>query len=511
MDLKILRQDISVNSEIFNQSAEQSIDLELTLPDYYPKICRILKCTALPRIASDSINGQTLSVEGNVYITIMYTTNEGEICSYEYVMPFSRGFECESDTVCSMASCCAKPEYINCRLVSENQIELHGAVGINAKILKKQSTVVVSDVDGGSVMLERGNAPATSPIGVAEKYMPVEEELELSAGQPSVNNIIRYDVRAVNKDCKIISGKIAVKGELQVFVLYCGEQVSTPQSLRTSIPYSQILEIDGINDDCDCECKTRVAQVDIKPRTSITGETRTLSLNAKLHFCATACCNNDIPVIYDAFSTKYDAKITKNDIVFEKIFKTVNDNFVCRKKIELNTGNVGTVIDMWCDPQVSYCRIENGEVKTGGMLNIGFLAYDSDNQPAYYEKPIDFDYTLQADGALNTMKCDTEVTLVKLSYTILNNTCVEVTAELSINSTIYSARRISVVSDVEINTDALKPRETDAALIIYYAQCGEKVWDIARRYNSSPEEIAEINTIDTAEITQNKTLLIPVK
>ena len=37
------------------------------------------------------------------------------------------------------------------------------------------------------------------------------------------------------------------------------------------------------------------------------------------------------------------------------------------------------------------------------------------------------------------------------------------------------------------------------------------VWDIARKYNSSPDEISEINSIEGNSICETKPLLIPIK
>ena len=45
MDFEVLRQAVCVNELIYEGSVEQSVDSDLTLPDYCPDILRILKCT----------------------------------------------------------------------------------------------------------------------------------------------------------------------------------------------------------------------------------------------------------------------------------------------------------------------------------------------------------------------------------------------------------------------------------------------------------------------------------
>ena len=43
MDFEVLRQAVCVNELIYEGSVEQSVDSDLTLPDYCPDILRILK------------------------------------------------------------------------------------------------------------------------------------------------------------------------------------------------------------------------------------------------------------------------------------------------------------------------------------------------------------------------------------------------------------------------------------------------------------------------------------
>ncbi len=43
MDINVTRQAVCINEVIFDQSAEQAIDTDFSLPDYCPDIVRLLK------------------------------------------------------------------------------------------------------------------------------------------------------------------------------------------------------------------------------------------------------------------------------------------------------------------------------------------------------------------------------------------------------------------------------------------------------------------------------------
>ncbi len=72
MEEKIIKTNVLVNDVLFNETAEQPIDVDFSLPDFCPDISKILKCRAVSRISSKSINGKNITVDGCVCITVLY-------------------------------------------------------------------------------------------------------------------------------------------------------------------------------------------------------------------------------------------------------------------------------------------------------------------------------------------------------------------------------------------------------------------------------------------------------
>ncbi len=68
-----LRTEVLQGTEVvFDGCQEQPVDLTLSLPDYCPDIQRILKCQIYPCITSKSIVGDSLEVNGNTMLRILY-------------------------------------------------------------------------------------------------------------------------------------------------------------------------------------------------------------------------------------------------------------------------------------------------------------------------------------------------------------------------------------------------------------------------------------------------------
>ncbi len=509
MEQKCLKTNIYVNDTVFSDSAEQPIDLDFTLPDYCPDISKIFKCQAVPRISSKGINGNNITVDGAVTITLIYGDKDGNLCSYEYQYPFSKNIEMQGESAGANICCKIRNEYINCRAVTGRKVDIHGAVGIFVKVFKRKNTEIVSDYDDSNIELRRGITPATIPMGYSEKYLMIEEEVLISQGQPQIRNVLRSDAVSCVKETKIINDKAVVKGEMTVCILYCPQEGSNPQSVKTVIPFSQIVDVEGVTETCDCETKSEIAFLEIKPRTSAGGETKSFSVMAKVLLTCEAFCGNDVAVILDAFSRKFQADIKRNKVAFEKITSNISETYHCKKTITLDE-EIGSIIDMWCTLQSCSTKFSSSSMSICGTLIAGMIVCTTENNVIYCEKPIEFEYKTPIICELGTPHCDPQIEILSCGYTIVGAANVELRIDLGINAAVYEKRDMSLISDMEIDENRPCQRKAKGAMTIYFPSNNECVWDIARIYNASVEEIMQINQLESENLTAGRMILVPV-
>ena len=508
MEQKNLKTSVFSLDTVFNESAEQPIDADFTLPDYYPDISKILKCRAVSRISSKCLNGSNISVEGCVTVTVIYCGEDNFLNSYEYQYPFSKTFDTGTNTDGTALTVKTKCEYINCRAVTSRKIDIHGAAGIYVTLTRRRLTEVVSDVDDPNIELLRGNIPATVPMGCTDKYLTVDEEIELGSGQPDIRCLIRYDASAAVTDSKILAGKSVVKGEMNVKLLYSPESGS-PQTVRCTIPFSQLLEIDGMTDECSCESKVYIAQLEIKPRVSASGDSRSFMLSAKLLITSECCCNNDVAVILDAYSRKFEADISKSEVCFNKICENINETFNCKKNLEFADGALSAISDMWCDVKTESVRFVGGGIAINGIVTAYIIALDSDGVPSFYEKAIDFEYTHPINSKNQAFKCSPEITVSGSNYTLTGASNMELRVDLNISAAIYECNNMPLIVDIKINSEPVK-KERRGAMTVYFANAGESLWDIARRYFADVEEVKQINEINENILQSDRMILVPI-
>ncbi len=509
MEQKCLKSDIYINENLLCDSYEQAIDVDFTLPDYCPDISKIFKCHAVPRITSKSITGTTVTIDGNVIITVLYCDKEGGFYSYEYNYPFSKNIELNHDGTGANICCKIKCDYINCRAVTGRKIDIHGAAGINVRVFKRKTNEIICDLEENGIEIKRFSAPTTIPMGFAEKYLIIEEDVPLSGGQPEIENILKVNSAVCVKETKLINDKAVVKGEMSLCILYSPVGGGVPQAVKTVLPYSQIIDIEGVTDSCKCECKSEIAALDIKPKVSSMGELKCFSLNVKLLLCCEAYCTNEIPIIEDAFSRKFEAEILRKVLPFDKLSANVSENYSCKKGIELDF-NINSVIDLWCSLQSCYTKFEEDKMLINGTLIAGMIICDENNIPLYIEKPIEFEYKYPFAQGKGVPHCEPEIEIVSCSYTITSANKIELQAQISINAGIYEKKEISLIYDVNIDNNKPITKQKNGAMIIYFPEKEDTLWSVANKYSASVDEIAKINSLENQSLNSVKMLIIPL-
>jgi len=509
MDYKVTKQDVTIHSLVFDDSAEQAIDTEFTLPDYCPDIARILKCRITPKIGARSISGGTLSVEGAAQVNLLYVDAEkNTVRACATVLPFSKGFEVGAGLEMSSPKVRATVNYFNCRAVTQRKVEVHGTLSLRAKVYQRRRVSVVCDVDGGGTQLLRGSVSATNTLGEAEKFIILSEDVDIGQSKPAVRSILRSDARAAATECKIIAGKVIIKGEVRVDTLYAPEGDGGLERMESVLPVSQIVDLEGVTEDCSCALSLEVASLEVKPRTNLSGETRGLNIAGKLTAELRGLCDGEIPVVLDAYSTRFDAECQRNEVPFEKLLGAVSESFLCRKTLEVPRETLSSVLDLWCETTVTSARGEGSQLALTGNVLICLLGEDSEKAPAYVEHTVEFEYRYNLPHEPQMMRCDPDVTVISASYTLLPGDQIEVRVELGVTADIFEMHNLPVLTEVELLADRPKP-PADASLILYYADAGERVWDIARKYNTSIETLVSLNGLTDSEMPGKAMLLIP--
>jgi len=509
MDLNVITQPLGIIEPVYEGAAEQAVDGDITLPDYYPDVKRILKCAVSPGISGVQTSGGRVTADGNAVARIVYVGEDGRVRALEQSYPFSKSVEISGLPENAAVNVRARADYANCRAVSQRRISLHGMLSIGFRVRKKRDEELITGAHGAGVQLQCRSVPAVSASGDAERIFSMNEVVELGQGKPPVTQMIRAGAFVLIDDVKTISNKLLLKGELITGVLYCadtdeGELVS----FEHSMPMSQIVEVEGITEDAVSDIKLNVMLLDVTPKADASGELRLLDIGAKICASVRSYQRTEIPLISDAYSTKYDMKIEFRQAEIMSLVDSFKDSFVTKNSVELSGQGISKLLDLWCGEVTASASWRDGDLIIPCTATVHILFLDRDGQPDYVEKQLDFEYKRAVNEPVERLKCEPELTVTGCQGQQTDDSRVDIKLELGIGAVVFSSSPQRIVGGLEPVESADK-KCRGAALTIYFSDKGEDVWSIARRYNTTVDAIMQENGLTENLVREKCMLMIP--
>ncbi len=510
MELKVSHDTVSINEVIFEGSAEQPVDLDINLPDYCPDISRILKCRLMPAVSVRQITGDRLQVEGKTQVVILYVddTNRRVQCM-EQSLPFSQSFALQGAPEDAAVFSNTVIDYVNCRASSPRRLGVHGSFTVGVKVRGRTDCQVVTQAEGAGMQLLRHAAPVSSVIGMAERQFSMSEMLELGQSKPAAATLVRSSTTILISDYKAIANKVIVKGDIQIATLYQCEDSDDMEKMEHSLPFSQIIDLDGVTDESFCDIRCDTVSSDIQVRADGAGENRLLSADLRLCIQVTAYQSSEISLISDAFSTQVEIEADCNEIRAEQMLKRMRIDGTYKNTFELPSGDITAICDLWCDAGVVSCVAADGKLLVKAPVNVSVLALDGDGCPTYFERMAEIEYEEELPEGVTLALCEPILCITGCSFSFAQSQSMEVKIEYRLEGCVFVPFQENAICDLRLCEDQPIVRVSGAALVIYYADRGERLWDIARKYCTSVNAIKEENELSEDVVPARGMMMIP--
>ena len=293
--------------------------------------------------------------------------------------------------------------------------------------------------------------------------------------------------------------------------MYCsatGENDSV--CVNYNLPFSEIIDIESIDDSCKVSVGFNIDQVQAEPKTDNDGEYKYLNLGCDICAVVTAYKTEDICVITDSYSTQKEIDAKYKTETFTQILQNLNDSIICRESVDLSSMNPQRIYAAIAQSPEAKSRFDADKMTVTGKIPLKFILIDGEGTPTFCEREAEFEYSRSIDAKGGNLHCDPKLFLTGYSCTLTSDGRAEFKAEMNISADITETSECrTLVSLKTMENSELKKRHS--SLVICFCNGGEKIWDIARKYNTTVEDIMSENELTSDEIVEKMMLMIPVK
>ena len=515
MDLKLTKETVPAAEMIYDGLQEQPVELDYILPDYCPDIFRLVRCEASPVITEWAVSGDKLTYELRCDIHILYCGEDGStVQSVDQQRSFTRTAELGKSVESPEVRISAKTGHVNFRAVNKRRIDLRGAVSVKISVAGQQHQEVISDAEGLNIQLKKVPVKYAAQRLNAVKNVHIEEEIELTAAQPDISGIINCRCSASGCETKLISGKLLAKGEADVELLYAGGsgESMTVEPMSFSLGYSQIIDVDGLDDTFDCTVAPEVVSCDISIISGRDGDNRVLRCEAELRISCRAVRTATVLIAEDAFSTVYPCNAEISEIKAEQIPVVYDESFRHSARLANGDDVPQNIYAMWSEPKNINAHIgdDGHSVVISGMLVYSMAAKDKTGSMIMPDREEAFEETIGLPDNIGGSEVSAEVRVRETSYDISAEGVLTAKADLAVKLSVYSSDSIKAVTDISVDDSSRKERDGDYAIKLYFGTENESIWDIAKRYSTSVSAVMEENELTGERLESGGMLLIPI-
>ncbi len=511
MECKAAGESVFAKEVLFEGNCEQAVDTELTLPDYCPDIGRMLKCRLVPMITSREVSFDSLSVEGNARISVIYLDDrEKKIRCCERDFPFRASMPYDDTTENVKLLADAHVDYVNCRVVNQRRLDIHGAFTVHMTAVCGRQNEIITDMEGEGLRLRSESCDVSDLAGCTRIGFDLSEAIELGEGKPPISSIIRSEAVLCMEECQPVSGKLIVKGSAIFTMVYTTEQDENPEHLEYVIPFNQFIDMPGLDEDCRADVSLACDMLEVSPRTDSDGEYRRVDVDIRATAEVKAYRDRHIQWISDVYSVDYEVNCVKKQVRLEKFCDTVYDTVVYRQSVDTGDVKIDSVCDLWCGVLDSRSSFRDGKTLVSGNMAVCMILRDTSKGVVFSEKNIRFECAVAAGqqpcGQMIRPEC--AVAVKSCGYTVSGENKLELQVELCLHCSLYEDIPARQVCSVELDENRPKSMENRPAAVLYFAEAGEELWDIAREYNSSVESIRLDNGIEGDTVSESKLLIV---
>ena len=447
MELKVFRDVLPAAGADCTAKAELPLETELLISDYLPPVQRIVKCFAKPVVLQKQLAPGRLTLEGYLRCTVYYQGEEGAgLCQTEQKLPFTKALELPSFAATAWTACVeGQTEYLNCRAVNPRRIEVRGAYGLVVSVHAQLSTEVITALSEGGIEQKPVTLAGVRRAATLEKLVTIEGALTFPKPPAAILDITGT---AEVRELKRMQGKAVAKGVVHVLCGWRAEGDAALRSQTADLPFNQILDADGLSEDCRCLCVLEPVGFAAAEgeTTEDGGASTTLTATAMLRLSGWR--PYQLQCVADAFSTRFETTLTPQTLATESLLCALDETTVLRGSGPLPDAGAQILACFASFGPVSLTRQEGRAVLTARAV-VSAFAENTLGEMECYEKALDYALPLPADP--------------------------------------------------------------EVSLRICYAQPGEELFAIARRYHVSPGQMLAANDLPdtTARLDEARRLLVP--
>lgn len=501
------------DSLVLNQIIDQKTDTILVeedciVPDIKPDILNVISTSGIVCIYKKEVLDGKIRLDGCINTYIMYladTQEENAVRSLNTNLDFTQIIDMEKATSDMILDTNLVLKSLDCKVLNGRKINVKAMVEIEAKVSSNETVEYVRDIQNlKDVQLLNQDFHINSLVGTGSTKVYAKDTFTIDQIDNLVE-VMKTDLKIVNRDTKISYNKVLIKAELETKILYLTED-NRINVVEGKIPVMGFIDLPNISEEHNCDVKYEIKNLIVKPNNV---DEHSIYVEVEIEVFCEAYENKELKMIQDLYSPTIALNFSQRKV--KVIGQKESRQQVCsiREKEMLPEIGAHKIYDVEVYPIIDKQNILNNRILYEGELEINFIyAANQNNGIETKQISIPFNFSMDFDGIKPETNIDTIIEITLQDFVVMPDESIDIKVDLTFTAISSSDSNISIIDEVQETEETRS--SCKYSMVIYFAKPGDTLWKIAKRFGSTIEDIARVNGIEDVDNLQvGRQLFIP--
>ena len=496
------KDQIVLNQIIGEKKESRIVENDVIVNDIKPDVLDIISTNGVVSIYKKEILDGRIRIDGviNTYVIYRADDENGSIRSLNSSLDFTNIIDMENARNGMELRVSVEIKSLDTKIVNGRKINIKANIETSIIVYSNESIDIITGVqDIPDIQMQNSTENINSLVGNGTNRITVRDTIAIDSAD-NLAEIMKVSFKIVDEEIKISYNKVLSKADAIVEIMYMTED-NRVNAVKTQIPIMGFVDIQNVNESCECEVQNSLANLIIKPNST---EEHSIFVEAEIEIICSAYESKEINIINDMYSIEKEIQFNKKSINAVTQRNKLTDIYTVKENIRIPELK-GKVLDIQVLPVISNMQIRKGKVIYEGNLALGIM-FEQDDGIITRNIDLPFKFDLNSDKISEKSLIET-IMKIKRNDFIVNNGIVEVTIDICFELLEQKNSILNLIEDLQVEDT----RSCNSySMVIYFVKPGDTLWKIAKMFKSTVEDIARINDIkDVDKLEVGKQLYIP--
>lgn len=516
MEYNLVRESVKFDEKIGVEKLQLMLDGDIIVSDIKPDIETVLQKEAEIVIDNIEVTDNRVDFSGRLNIQVLYLSNTSKraihsmstdilVDDFLMIEGVSKHTDVDFD---------AKILNIDYRVQNDRKISFNSIVEVKAICKEKRSYDIIKNIETlKEEQIKKDTIKLNQKLNKYSDRILIKDEMEVKSGSPNINEILQTKISVNNKEVRVHNNQVLVSGNLNVTALYRGDmEESLIEILEHETPFNGAFDLDGITDDMFADANLTIQDKYVQIRQDKDGEDRVVSFETSIGAEIFLAKEVTREVVADAYMIDNKATISTFDLCFDKLVSRNKTQSTVKEVVAISkeSPSILQIFGVNSKCIVDDVTLSEDRVIVEGVVenNILYIAED-DKMPLYsVRENIPFSQVVETRGAKENMQHKVQANVEHTTFNMLNDREVDLRITVGLGVEVESFETLKIVENIEFERLTEEELENFSSITVYIVQKGDNLWDIAKKYNTTVEDLKLVNDLDDDNLNIGDKLMI---